>query len=112
MHVSIYYIGTPEKRPEQCCDVLQADKKAVRTFQLLIVAILFFVSPLNSSARISTECTNCHTMHDSQDGASVTGGAAQTALMNLSGSSSCWGCHAVGGACRTDRHTQFAGQLS
>ncbi len=67
-----------------------------------IVGFLLLLYPLQTSAKVISKCTNCHTMHDSEEGASVTAGNPQPALMNLSEGSSCWGCHAVGGSNNID----------
>jgi predicted CXXCH cytochrome family protein len=62
---------------------------------LLFLILLIFLTFDNSLARVVGRCSNCHTMHNSQNGSAVaSGGPYETLLVN-----SCLGCHsATGGA--------------
>lgn len=66
----------------------------------LIAAIVVFVLMAGSEARVTGNCVNCHTMHNSQGGAAVNtnvaAGAAAEFLLNKGGGTvtTCWGCHA------------------
>ncbi|MGV1100606.1 cytochrome c3 family protein [Thiovibrio sp. JS02] len=56
--------------------------------------ILTFAAP--GTARISGICSNCHTMHNSQDGATMALGGVSTAVNEYLLRGSCAGCHAQG----------------
>jgi len=66
------------------------------SLSLIFATGLFWAFADPGSARISGICSNCHTMHNSQDGAgmAITGGSATTSEYLLRGS--CKGCHAQG----------------
>ena len=57
----------------------------------LFIAVILVLFPANSQAKIADglSCSDCHTMHNSQDGTSLTMGTAEQALLN----NSCAGCH-------------------
>jgi len=53
----------------------------------MMLCVLFFALP--ASARVSGVCSNCHTMHNSQDGSAVDVGGPSANLL----STDCVGCH-------------------
>jgi predicted CXXCH cytochrome family protein len=57
---------------------------------LLVGAALLLPGSAVAVGLMSGVCSNCHTMHNSQDGNSVTGGAANDQLLKFNG---CIGCH-------------------
>lgn len=62
---------------------------------LLLVAVFFFLPVLPVKAKMSGICSNCHTMHNSQNGASMAiGSSTGTKEFLLRGT--CIGCHAQG----------------
>lgn len=70
-----------------------------------IFALIFFV---NAQAVVSgKDCNKCHTMHNSQNGAQVNANGTQEFLLNVGGGgkTTCWGCHAQGGANNVDSIT-------
>ncbi len=70
-----------------------AKTKEVENMRKFLVTIsLVFLSVVvmyGYADAISGVCSNCHTMHNSQDGASITGGAPNDQLLNFG----CVGCH-------------------
>ena len=57
-------------------------------------SLVFMGTSSPASASCTGVCSNCHTMHNSQNGAPVTGdGIPRPFLGNFGGSTSCWGCH-------------------
>lgn len=62
-----------------------------KIFIIFIIGSVFtFLSPTKNFAAVSGACSNCHTMHNSQNGSSVT--TSGDAVKNLL-SSDCIGCH-------------------
>jgi len=51
---------------------------------------------LSSDAKVTGNCSNCHTMHNSQGGVAVNTAGPQEFLLNKGGGTvtTCWGCHA------------------
>lgn len=71
---------------------------------LLIIILLFLVLPFSALAKIpdSIVCSNCHTMHNSQAGLSMTASSTYGLLL-----SSCVGCHTgLDGTSATNTSTQ------
>ncbi len=67
-------------------------------FVVAIISIIFLCVPFQIHAKVSGICTNCHTMHNSQNGDPVNAGGANDYLLSLpAGSAStvdvCVGCH-------------------
>jgi hypothetical protein len=65
-------------------------------FKTFLISLAILGLPLSLFAEVSSVCSNCHTMHNSQGGQSITGGAPQPFLVKANGALSCWGCHAKG----------------
>ncbi|MBI4843216.1 MAG: hypothetical protein HY809_02685 [Nitrospirae bacterium] len=59
---------------------------------IFIAALALVASSVN--ANITGVCSNCHTMHNSQDGAAVVGSGPNDVLLT----SDCLGCHGQGGS--------------
>lgn len=57
-------------------------------FLLLALCSLLFAMPLE--AKVTGNCSNCHTMHNSQNGQAVVAAGPQGCLLNKEG---CLGCH-------------------
>lgn len=77
-------------------------KKYIHITLITFAAICLFyvVHPGQSLAEITGMCSNCHTMHNSQDGASMNlddSAVANESLTRLT----CFGCHAQGGTTPT-----------
>lgn len=68
--------------------------------RILVITVSFLltigISPLMISAGMTVKCADCHTMHDSEAGRSVTGTGPKPYLQRAAGSFTCWGCHAKG----------------
>ena len=62
-------------------------KKALQT--LLIGCLILLTQPNLCEARVSGVCSNCHTMHNSQQGSAVDSDGPHLSLLNTS----CLGCH-------------------
>jgi hypothetical protein len=71
---------------------------------LVLLALVLFPSS-SMQAKVTGNCSNCHTMHNSQSGGAVAKDASGTSqntpvefLLNRGGGgkTSCWGCHAKG----------------
>ena len=61
---------------------------------VIIIAAVFFVSE-GAEAKVRGRCDNCHTMHNSQDGAGMVVLAGPTEIAaSAPGNSDCAGCHA------------------
>ncbi len=58
----------------------------------VLLCVLLFALP--AAARVSGTCSNCHTMHNSQDGSAVDAGGPSSNLL----STDCVGCHSDTGA--------------
>ncbi len=58
---------------------------------ICLAVIVMLISPAEAGAKISGSCSNCHTMHNSQNGATITGTPNKMLLR-----SDCVGCHASG----------------
>ena len=90
----------------------------------IIIAIVFVLSilvvslPALAEATITGECSNCHTMHNSQNGSAVSASGPNELLLKAD----CLGCHAMGTANRIETlgtssvpqvlHTDPAGDLA
>ena len=61
----------------------------MRKIFILFLILMSVVLVYGNAEAISGVCSNCHTMHNSQDGASVTGGAPNEQLLNAG----CVACH-------------------
>ena len=55
---------------------------------VLVLSLILFL-PGNSFAAVTGQCSNCHTMHNMQNGASITGGDPDATLLI----NDCLGCH-------------------
>lgn len=75
----------------------------------LVVAVAFFITGYADANVTGKKCSTCHTMHNSQDGQSVTtDGFTKEFLIKLSfesGKTPCWGCHATSDATTIDSTT-------
>lgn len=60
-----------------------------------LIAGAFLLPSLAAAGVVDGPCVNCHTMHDSQNGAAVNAGGPNDALLKGAG---CAGCHAHGAA--------------
>jgi predicted CXXCH cytochrome family protein len=69
-------------------------KKMRKTFLTMFLILLSVLLMYGYADAISGVCSGCHTMHNSQNGESVTGGAAVDLLLK----STCVGCHTSGSA--------------
>jgi predicted CXXCH cytochrome family protein len=59
------------------------------------IFLILLCFPLFSEARVTGVCSNCHTMHNSQNGQAVVAEGPQECLLNRAG---CLGCHGQGTA--------------
>ncbi len=66
-------------------------------FGFIAIAFFIFQAPL-SFAMVKGPCSNCHTMHNSQNGAAMTYDGSNEPNSHLLRTSGCVGCHAQGGA--------------
>ncbi len=73
-------------------------------FYLVFVWGILICCPAFLDAKVTGDCVNCHTMHNSQGGVTMNGQASPYRLLVRS---ECLGCHAIGGA---QRIATFAGQ--
>lgn len=73
-------------------------KKVILTIFLILITIAVKSGYIYANSD-SGSCANCHTMHNSQSGASVTGGAGNDRLLNAG----CIGCH-TGTTGKTNTH--------
>ncbi len=67
-------------------------------FIIIIMSMLVIGVPLQLSAKVTGVCSNCHTMHNSQDGDAVNAGGSLDNLIKLPDDSAgsadvCVGCH-------------------
>jgi len=60
-----------------------------KSFLILIFVFLVLALTVGSANAVTGQCSGCHTMHDSQDGANIGAAGAQGQLLN----SGCAGCH-------------------
>lgn len=72
-----------------------SEKVAAFSGTLVLILFLILLIPCNSSARVTGVCSNCHTMHNSQDGGSMQtgynpGSEPRASLVRANG---CIGCH-------------------
>lgn len=60
---------------------------------LVVSAVMFSLNEVK--AKVSGDCSNCHTMHNMQGGQAIVTSGPQEFLLRTGGSgkSSCWGCH-------------------
>lgn len=65
--------------------------KYFKTLLWIVLLLLWYVGPV--SAAVKGPCSNCHTMHNSQDNSVVSGSSNDTLLV-----SNCVGCHSSTGA--------------
>ncbi len=73
------------RRPSPCA-------KAFAVLPIIALALLIVVSiPAASFARVSGVCSNCHTMHNSQNGAAVAASGPYSTLL----AGDCVGCHSA-----------------
>lgn len=74
---------------------------------IILFVILFLNTPIQLSAKVTGPCVNCHTMHNSQNGANVGAGPNNNLMTTLNGGTdACVGCHsASSGATWTDAVT-------
>ena len=59
-----------------------------------ILTLCLMISLSHANAKITGSCSNCHTMHDSQDGSSVDASGPNEMLLKTD----CLGCHGMGTA--------------
>lgn len=70
--------------------------------KILIIGFVALLSVVLASgfvdAKVTGLCSNCHTMHNSQNGSPVASGGPYEYLLNKGATSktACWGCHAQG----------------
>jgi hypothetical protein len=68
--------------------------------KVLIISLVVLLSLVLANgfvdAKITGVCSNCHTMHNSQNGSPVAGGGPYEYLLKLGATAktACWGCHA------------------
>jgi hypothetical protein len=69
-------------------------------FPVILTAVVLINFPSPLSAKVTGPCANCHTMHNSQNGANVNHGPygyPSRALLSKDGAyGPCWACHAKG----------------
>lgn len=63
---------------------------------IVLLNIMMGALPLSVTAEITEKCSNCHSMHDSQDGLFVTATGTNSSLVSISRSTPCWDCHGIG----------------
>jgi predicted CXXCH cytochrome family protein len=56
---------------------------------VLILSLFLLITPIYAFAKVTGPCVNCHTMHNSQNGALVFAEGPQLSLLN----NTCIGCH-------------------
>ena len=67
---------------------------------IIFLTLIFGFAPNISQAKVTGVCSNCHTMHYSQDGG-IPSGAGATGPYQVLLANDCVGCHAQGGASKT-----------
>jgi len=67
----------------------------IKKFTFLVLFVIF--SPLSSFALVDGPCSDCHTMHNSQDGSAMTFDGSTEPNLNLLKTATCIGCHAQPG---------------
>jgi hypothetical protein len=87
------------KKPNDVTDRRNGLRNPNRLTYLLFFALLFCL-PSSLQARVTGNCSNCHTMHNSQGGSNMQTGYASTSgakasLLRVNG---CLGCHATTGS--------------
>jgi len=75
-------------------------RKTLSLILLEITVVLFILisTLLPINAMVQGPCSDCHTMHNSQNGLAMTFDGSETPNSHLLRTSSCEGCHAQGGA--------------
>ena len=63
---------------------------------LLLVSLVMLALHAPVNAKVTGQCANCHTMHNSQDGLAVNAGGPNEYLLK-GGADSCVGCHSAEG---------------
>ncbi len=69
-----------------------------KVLPLLLFTVLLFMLPKTAPARVSGPCSNCHTMHNSQNGGAMNIDGSSDPNQLLLRTSTCTGCHAQGGS--------------
>ncbi|MDP3013471.1 MAG: cytochrome c3 family protein [Candidatus Subteraquimicrobiales bacterium] len=79
---------------------LYAHRSKLIVFCFLLLALSSLLYAFSLEARVTGECSNCHTMHNSQGGSDMQTGYASTsgAKASLLRANSCLGCHATTGS--------------
>ena len=72
--------------------LLQYDSIRI-TFTIIFLTLLFAVFPFQLQAKVTGVCSNCHTMHNSQNGVVDPVGTNDNLLNGFNEASSCIGCH-------------------
>ncbi len=75
--------------------------QARKAWSALMLVLVLFTCP--AWAKVTGVCSNCHTMHNSQGGISVTGGTPMKALLN----NTCYGCHQGANTSTTITNTPY-----
>ncbi len=76
------------------CDIFKAP--FLKTLLVLLILL-----PTLVAAKVKGPCANCHTMHNSQNGAAMTYDDSEVPNQHLLRTNSCAGCHAQGGMSNT-----------
>ena len=63
-----------------------------RLTSVLLMALCLLLYASSSEAKVTGVCSNCHTMHNSQNGSAVVPEGPQSSLLNRAG---CLGCHSA-----------------
>ena len=63
--------------------------KKLILFVVVMIALMFTLGVVAANAKVDGQCSNCHTMHNSQDGADVDANGPYNALTK----GDCLGCH-------------------
>jgi hypothetical protein len=83
--------------PNQHNFQFRKDKLAgFNAFFMCVMLLLLMSSPSGLFAAVTGVCSNCHNMHNSQDGTLESKGGSREFLLNTQTGTDCWGCHAVG----------------
>lgn len=91
-------------KPEKIRDPIKKGKRffsgGTRINALIYVFVIICLSyPIQLFAKVTGPCVNCHTMHNSQDGANVGAGPNNNLMTALNGASDpCVGCHSSSSA--------------
>ncbi len=78
-----------------------------RNVNICLIILLVLMLSAGVQAKVTGNCSNCHTMHNSQNGSRVDASGPNEFLLNKGGGTvtTCWGCHAQGTANNIDSIT-------